>query len=151
MSRAAGADVFSPEQRSAIMRAVKSEDTGPERALRRALFARGLRFRLHVKELPGAPDLVFPKYRAVLFVHGCFWHGHSCKRGARVPKSNAAYWRDKIARNRARDRAACAALRKSGWRVKISWECYLKDTERESNKVAGWLRRVRPKGDQIEP
>jgi DNA mismatch endonuclease (patch repair protein) len=132
-------DVFTPEKRSAVMRAVRSRDTAPEMTLRKALFARGFRYRVNVRTLPGSPDLVFPRHRAVLFVHGCFWHGHACKRGRNVPKSNADYWRAKIARNRARDRAAVAALRKMGWRVKISWECYLKDSEFEANKVAGWL------------
>lgn len=121
------------------MRAVRSRDTGPEMKLRKALFARGLRYRVNVKTLPGTPDLVFPKFRAVLFVHGCFWHGHVCKRGRRVPKQNAAYWRAKVARNRARDRTAIVALRKLGWRVKISWECYLKDPGFEANEIAGWL------------
>jgi DNA mismatch endonuclease (patch repair protein) len=132
-------DIFSPDKRSAVMRAVRSRDTGPEMKLRKALFARGLRYRVNVKTLPGTPDLVFPKFRAVLFVHGCFWHGHVCKRGRRVPKQNAAYWRAKVARNRARDRTAIVALRKLGWRVKISWECYLKDPGFEANEIAGWL------------
>ncbi len=132
-------DIFSPEKRSEIMRAVKSADTGPERVLRKALHAKGFRYRLNVKTLPGTPDLVFPKHRAVLFVHGCFWHGHGCPRGARVPKSNADYWRAKIARNVKRDAKSIAALRKLGWRVKISWECYLKDTTGEVNRVSGWL------------
>jgi DNA mismatch endonuclease (patch repair protein) len=132
-------DVFTPEKRSAVMRAVKSKDTKPELLLRKALFRRGFRYRLNARDLPGSPDLVFPKHGAILFVHGCFWHGHSCKRGRRAPKTNAAYWRAKIVKNKLRDRKAIAALRKMGWRVKISWECYLKDSEIEANKVAGWL------------
>ncbi len=132
-------DVFSAQKRSEVMRAIKGKDTGPELALRKALHAKGFRYRTNVRALPGSPDLVFPKYRAILFVHGCFWHGHSCKRGRRVPKSNAAYWRKKIVKNKLRDRTAVAALRKMGWRVKISWECYLKNSEFEAKKVAGWL------------
>ena len=108
------------------MRAVKSKDTKPEIALRKALFALGLRYRLNVKELPGKPDLVFPKHKTVIFVHGCFWHGHRCKRGARAPKSNAEYWSAKIARNKARDKKNAAALKKLGWRVVTVWECELK-------------------------
>lgn len=132
-------DVFSPEKRSEIMRAVKGRDTKPEIALRKALFAKGFRYRLHVKDLPGKPDLVFPRYRAVLFVHGCFWHGHDCARGSRKPKTNAAYWRAKIRNNVKRDHDAIAALQRHGWDVKISWECDLKDLPKEANKIAGWL------------
>ena len=133
-------DVFSAAKRSAIMRAVKSSDTGPEIALRRALFAKGLRYRINVKTLPGKPDLVFPRFGAVIFVHGCFWHGHDCPRGRRVPKSNASYWRAKISRNVKRDRDALAALQRLGWRTIVSWECDLKDILRESTKIAGWLK-----------
>jgi DNA mismatch endonuclease (patch repair protein) len=133
-------DVFSAKKRSEIMRAVKSADTRPEIALRKALFAQGLRYRINVKALPGKPDLVFPRFNAVIFVHGCFWHGHDCPRGRRIPKSNADYWRNKIARNDKRDRAVRAALQRLGWCVKISWECDLKDILRESTKIAGWLR-----------
>lgn len=93
------------------MRAVKGRDTGPELAVRRMLHARGYRYRLHRKDLPGKPDMTFPSRRKVVFVHGCFWHGHSCPRGARMPKTNADYWRAKIGRNRERDEAQRAALR----------------------------------------
>jgi DNA mismatch endonuclease (patch repair protein) len=118
-------DVFSPEKRSAVMRAVKSKNTKPEIKLRKALFALGYRYRLNVKGLPGKPDLVFPKYKTVVFMHGCFWHGHDCKRGSRKPKSNAAYWREKIERNRARDQKNRVALEALGWRVITVWECEL--------------------------
>ncbi|MFN3960541.1 MAG: very short patch repair endonuclease [Parvularculaceae bacterium] len=139
MTRPPRTDVFSKKKRAEIMRAVKGCDTGPELKLRKALNARGFRYRLNDRRLPGSPDLVFPKHRAVLFVHGCFWHGHDCARGRRKPKTNAAYWRAKIARNVKRDREAVAALRRMGWRIKISWECDLQDAEREANKIAGWL------------
>lgn len=139
-------DIFSAEKRSEIMRAVKGANTKPEIALRKALFALGFRYRLHAKNLPGKPDIVFPKYRAALFVHGCFWHGHDCARGARLPKTNAAYWRKKIARNRERDHEAIAALQRHGWNVKISWECDLKDAPKEANKIAGWLVSRRTSG-----
>ena len=119
-------DVFTPEKRSEVMRAVKSKDTKPELALRKALHALGYRYRLNVNDLPGKPDLVFPKYRTVIFVHGCFWHGHTCKRGKRIPKSNTTYWTEKIARNKARDKKNAAELRKLGWRVITIWECRLK-------------------------
>ena len=139
MTRTKRADPFSREKRSEIMRAVKGRDTGPELKIRKALHARGFRYRLNDRRLPGSPDLVFPKHRAVLFVHGCFWHGHGCARGMRLPKTNARYWREKIARNAERDAGARAALRRMGWRVKISWECDLQDVEREARKIAGWL------------
>lgn len=133
-------DLFTPEKRSAIMRAVKGADTRPEIALRRALFALGLRYRLH-GALPGKPDLVFAARKSVIFVHGCFWHGHDCPRGVRTPKTNAAYWRQKIVRNRARDKEALAALRGIGWRALVLWECELKDMTRAAAKAAKWLGR----------
>ncbi len=126
MSAKPRTDVFSPEKRSAVMRAVKSADTKPEIAIRKALHALGYRYRLHVKNLPGKPDLVFPKHRTVIFVHGCFWHGHNCKRGRRVPKTNTGYWLEKVARNKARDKKNTAALKKLGWRVITVWECEVK-------------------------
>src|SRR5205814_5907334 len=92
-----------PEQRSRIMRAVKGRDTAPEMTVRRIVHGMGYRYRLHRKDLPGKPDLVFPRDHKVIFVHGCFWHGHDCQRGARAPKMNADYWSTKIARNRNRD------------------------------------------------
>lgn len=139
MKRKRRTDVFSRSKRSEIMRAVKGRDTAPEIGLRKALFAKGFRYRLNDKRLPGSPDIVLPKHNAVIFVHGCFWHGHDCARGSRRPKTNAAYWREKIARNRERDRRAIAALRRLGWRVKISWECDLQDVTGAAKKIAGWL------------
>ncbi|WP_298743595.1 very short patch repair endonuclease [uncultured Brevundimonas sp.] len=120
-------DVFTPEQRSAVMRRVKGRDTGPERAVRRILRAAGIGYRLGGAGLPGRPDLVMKGRRTAVFVHGCFWHGHDCPRGARAPKANAAYWSAKIDRNRARDAAAAAALEAAGWRVLTVWECGLGD------------------------
>jgi DNA mismatch endonuclease (patch repair protein) len=120
-------DVFTPAERSAVMRRVKGRDTTPELKVRRLLTALGARYRLHRKDLPGSPDLVMPGRRLALFVHGCFWHGHDCARGARVPKQNRDYWTAKVARNRARDAAAQAALQADRWRVETLWECELKD------------------------
>ncbi|MDI6625258.1 MAG: very short patch repair endonuclease [Brevundimonas sp.] len=119
-------DVFTPEQRSAVMRRVKGRDTGPELAVRRILRAAGIGYRLGGGGLPGKPDLVMKGRRTAVFVHGCFWHGHDCARGARQPKANAAYWTAKIDRNRARDAAARAALEAAGWRVVTVWECGMK-------------------------
>ena len=119
-------DVFTPEKRSAVMRRVKGRDTSPELVVRRALWRLGARFRLHRRDLPGSPDVVLPGRRLAIFVHGCFWHGHDCPRGARVPKANQDYWLAKIGRNRARDAAALAALGEAGWRAAVLWECELK-------------------------
>lgn len=130
-------DVFSRKKRSEVMRAVKGKDTGPELKLRKALFALGYRYRLNAKDLPGKPDLVFPKHRTVIFVHGCFWHGHRCKRGARVPKSNRAYWTKKIAGNKARDKKNRKALEALGWRVITVWECKLGSLDPASLPIKG--------------
>ncbi len=123
----AGAGPVAPsvidDLRSRTMRAVRSKNTTPEMVVRKLLHAAGYRFRLHRKDLPGSPDLVFPSRRKIIFVHGCFWHGHDCKRGARQPKTNADYWIAKIARNQARDRHALAALDAMGWSSTIVWEC----------------------------
>ncbi len=124
----AATDVFTPEQRSAVMRAVPAKNSSAELKVRRLLTRMGLRYRLHRRDLPGSPDIVFPGRRIALFVHGCFWHGHDCARGSRVPKANAAYWIDKVARNRARDTAAQAALAALDWRSEVVWECELKTT-----------------------
>jgi DNA mismatch endonuclease (patch repair protein) len=120
-------DVYSPEKRSQVMGRVKGKDTGPELRLRRLLTRMGLRYRLHRKDLPGKPDLVMAGRRAVVFMHGCFWHGHDCARGARKPKANAEYWEAKIGRNVARDARVLGELREAGWKPQVVWECELKD------------------------
>lgn len=134
-------DVFDPAKRSAVMARVRSKDTKPEKTLRRLLTGLGARYRLHRKDLPGSPDLVMPGRRLAFFVHGCFWHGHDCARGARVPKANRDYWLAKVARNKARDAAAQAALAQAGWRVETLWECQMKDeaalTARLEKTLAG--------------
>lgn len=112
--------------RSEVMARVKGKNTAPELKVRAALWRAGLRYRLHAAALPGKPDLVFPGRRLALFVHGCFWHGHDCPRGARAPKENADYWRRKIGRNRARDQATVQALTAMGWRALTVWECELR-------------------------
>jgi DNA mismatch endonuclease (patch repair protein) len=109
------------------MRAVKSTSTGPELAVRRIVWSLGGRYRLNRADLPGAPDIVLVSRRLAIFVHGCFWHGHDCRRGARTPKANQAYWLAKIDANRGRDAAARQALEAAGWRVETVWECELKD------------------------
>ncbi len=117
------------EARSNIMRAVKGRDTTPEMIVRRMVHAMGKRYRLHRDDLPGKPDLTFPRLRKIIFVHGCFWHGHDCKRGARQPKDNAEYWIQKISRNKERDARSQYALTSMGWDVLVIWECQLKDRE----------------------
>ncbi len=128
-----------PEQRSRIMRAIKGRDTAPEMTVRRLAHRMGFRFRLHRKDLPGTPDLVFPRFRKVIFVNGCFWHGHDCARGARAPQTNADYWRAKIARNCLRDAANIAALEARGWRAAVIWQCELKDMESVETRLARFL------------
>ncbi|HEX9168126.1 MAG TPA: DNA mismatch endonuclease Vsr [Roseiarcus sp.] len=113
--------------RSAVMRAVKSRDTRPELAVRALLRPIAPGYRLNQADLPGKPDVVYASRKLVIFVHGCFWHGHDCARGARMPKSNAAYWRAKIARNRSRDEKTLAAYAELGWRALVIYECDLKD------------------------
>ena len=124
---AARTDVFSKEKRSQVMASVRGKDTGPELRVRRLLWREGYRYRLHARGLPGKPDLALAARRTAVFVHGCFWHGHDCGRGARAPKANAAYWSGKIARNRARDARTAAELETMGWTPVVVWECELRD------------------------
>ena len=132
-----------PESRSRIMRAVKGGNTSLEMTIRRLIFSMGCRYRLHRKDLPGKPDLVFPSRRKVLFIHGCFWHGHDCKRGARVPKTNREYWEKKIARNQARDDKNKAALQSLGWEVLIIWECQIKDETALKQRLSIFLEALK--------
>ena len=136
-------DVFTPEKRSAVMRRVKGKDTSPELAGRNARSRLGARYRLHRKDLPGNPDIVLPGRKLALFVHGCFWHGHGCARGARVPKQNRDYWIGKVDRNRARDTRTREALAALGWRIETIWECELKDATALEARLADLLR-LRP-------
>jgi DNA mismatch endonuclease (patch repair protein) len=134
-------DVYGPEKRSAVMRRVKGRGTGPELQVRRLVWGLGGRYRLNRADLPGKPDLVLPGRRLAIFVHGCFWHGHDCARGARVPKANRDYWVGKVGRNRARDAAAREALAAEGWRVETVWECELKDRAALEARARDWLAR----------
>ena len=137
------ADVVDTATRSRMMSGIRGKNTKPELLIRKALHARGFRYRLHCKDLPGNPDLCLPKHRAVIFVHGCFWHGHGCHL-FKWPKTRPEFWREKIGRNRAVDEAALDRLRSDGWRVAIVWECALKGRERVPfdeviESLAGWL------------
>ena len=136
------ADILSAAARSERMRRIKQRDTEPEIALRHGLHRMGLRYRLNGPGLPGRPDIVFPKYRVALFVHGCFWHRHSCRAG-RPPVSNATYWESKLAANVRRDRRKASALRALGWCVLAVWECQLKGSARKARTVARVAARVR--------
>lgn len=117
-------DIVSAAVRSRMMSAIRGKDTAPELRVRRALHQRGFRYRLHAGKMPGRPDLVFPKWRAVIFVHGCFWHGHGCHL-FRLPATRSEWWRAKINGNRQRDARSIAALHDAGWRVAVVWECAL--------------------------
>lgn len=130
-------DVHDKATRSRNMAAVRSKNTQPELALRRALHARGYRFRLYRKDLPGKPDLVFPGRRAVIFVNGCFWHGHNCRAGA-LPATRRSFWKPKIEQNRQRDARNIEALLTLGWRVLTIWECDLKDPA-AIEQTSAWL------------
>lgn len=123
------------------MQRVARKDTAPELAVRRYLHARGLRFRLHARELPGTPDLVLPRRRTVVFVHGCFWHGHICAHGSVRARTNLAYWDAKIQDNRARDRRKTKALRDAGWFVETVWECKCSDRRHLGRLAARLMQR----------
>lgn len=120
------ADTMTPEQRHRCMAAIKGKDTKPEMTVRKYLFSRGLRFRVQVRKLPGSPDIVLPKYKTVVFVNGCFWHGHDGCRYYRLPKSNVEFWKAKIERNKARDARNEEELKAMGWRVIRIWECEIR-------------------------
>lgn len=126
-------------ERSEIMRRVRSTDTTPELIVRKLVYSLGYRYRLHKKDLPGKPDLVFSGKRKVIFVHGCFWHGHKCKRGNRLPKENRAYWESKINANTKRDKSHIAELSKKGWSVLTIWECEMKDQDALKHKIVEFL------------
>lgn len=114
---------YDVEARARIMRAVKDRDTKPEMIVRRLVHGMGYRYRLHRKDLPGKPDLVFPRRQKIIFVHGCFWHQHECRRGSRVPKSNREYWKIKLQRNKQRDAFNKKKLEEMGWDTFVIWEC----------------------------
>ncbi|MGE3342801.1 MAG: very short patch repair endonuclease [Vicinamibacterales bacterium] len=135
-------DTLSPERRSSNMRQIKSKNTSPELEVRRYLHARGLRYQLHRRDLPGRPDLVLPAIQTCVFVHGCFWHGcRECVDGRRSVKSRSTYWKSKIAGNRSRDRRHVQALAKAGWEVRTIWECELRKPQTLAGLAASLLNR----------
>ena len=116
---------MTPDKRSALMSRVRTKNTRPEMVVRQAIHAAGLRFRVHRKDLPGKPDIVLPSLNVAIFVHGCFWHSHSCAKGRKRPQANADFWAEKLTRNSERDDAAQTALTEAQWSVKVIWECDL--------------------------
>jgi DNA mismatch endonuclease (patch repair protein) len=134
------ADTVTPAQRSAIMSKVKGKDTKPEMALRKRLFSLGFRYRVHDDSLPGRPDIIFPKYNSVIFVHGCFWHSHGCRKRL-IPDSNKEYWTKKITKNVQRDIENIQGLKERGWRVLIVWECSLRSSkiDKTIKRVTKWI------------
>jgi DNA mismatch endonuclease, patch repair protein len=135
-------DIVNKTTRSRMMAGIKGKNTVPERVLRQAMHKRGFRFRLHAKQLPGHPDLLFPKYKAAVFVHGCFWHRHRNCRYATTPATRTEFWQTKFASNVARDRASVKALINSGWRVAIVWECSLRNSvgiQEAADMLSDWL------------
>lgn len=138
------ADVHDPETRSRNMAAIRAAGTKPEIRIRKALHAAGLRYRLNVRTLPGKPDIVLPRYRAVVFIHGCFWHRHECSL-FRWPQSRTDFWREKLDGNAVRDQKALRALDEAGWRHAVVWECSLKGNEKLNfdetvHRLVAWIR-----------
>ena len=139
-------DIWTKEKRSRVMALILSKNTKPEMAVRKAVNALGFRFRTHDKDLPGKPDLVLRRYKKIIFVHGCFWHQHSCEHGG-VPKSRTEYWEPKLAANKKRDRRALTALKKAGWSVLLLWECQIeKKPYLIERKLKQFLIKVKPAG-----
>ncbi|NGO62444.1 DNA mismatch endonuclease Vsr [Rhizobium daejeonense] len=135
-------DIVDRQTRSRMMAGIRGKDTKPELALRRALHARGFRYRLHAKHVPGRPDLVFPKHHAVVFVHGCFWHRHNGCRYTSTPSTRPEFWQAKFEANVARDATVRAALLESGWRVATVWECALRKPDKvtvSAELLSAWL------------
>jgi DNA mismatch endonuclease (patch repair protein) len=135
------ADIVDRATRSRMMAGIRGKDTRPEMIVRRALHARGFRYTLHNRKLPGRPDLCFPKYRAVIFVHGCFWHGHGCDY-FRWPQTRTTFWESKIKGNIIREAHAISKLKEEGWRVCVVWECLTRQQvqQRDLTVIAEWLR-----------
>lgn len=150
-------DIWNKNKRSEVMSKIRSDNTKPEIVLRKALFAKGYRYRINAKTLPGKPDIVLPKYNTAIFVHGCFWHGHEKKicSDSHIPKTNTAYWNEKITRNKQRDGRNSALLQSMGWKVMIVWDCEIQQKGNMENiirKIADLLNHpvlAYPKGVSI--
>lgn len=132
-------DNLSEADRKRTMRSVRSTDTSPEMTVRRLLHSMGYRYRLHDKNLPGRPDIVFSGRKKVIFVHGCFWHGHECKAGHKIPKTNSEYWIAKLTRNKERDMRNQSLLTDLGWWILVVWECETRDVESLKQMLRSFL------------
>jgi len=132
-------DVLTKEQRSYCMSRIRKTDTKPELAVRRIVHRLGYRFRLYRKDLPGCPDIVLPRHRKVIFVHGCWWHRHNCRYGRRTPKTRPEYWLPKLQANKERYKRDRRKLQSQGWKVLVIWECQLRDSEKLSRKLVSFL------------
>jgi DNA mismatch endonuclease (patch repair protein) len=133
-------DIWSKEKRSQVMSKIRSKDTKPEKLLRSSLHNAGFRFRINLKDLPGKPDIVLPKYNAIIFVHGCFWHYHADCREGRIPDTNTAFWKNKLQKTVARDKKNKDSLEKIGWRVLVIWECEIEMQTKETvRRVIDWI------------
>jgi len=133
-------DVLTPEQRHQNMSAIKSKNTKPEVIARHIIHSMGYRYRLHQKDLPGKPDLVFPKYSKVIFIHGCYWHMHNCRYGRVVPKTNAKFWKNKRESNKNRDKKNRLDLKKLGWEILTIWECQLRNLTALEKRIVAFLQ-----------
>jgi len=143
-------DIVTPEVRSRMMSRIRGQDTVPEKIVRSLLFRSGFRFRLHRRDLPGRPDIVLPKYRAVIFINGCFWHAHARCAYAASPSSNRKFWETKLAANQERDRRNIGKLRQAGWRVLIVWECTVRgkqDLFELEDQLGIWIRSAAESGE----
>jgi DNA mismatch endonuclease (patch repair protein) len=135
-------DIFSRQKRSDIMSHISGKETKPEILVRKFLFSNGFRFRKNVKDLPGKPDIVLPKYKTVIFIHGCFWHGHTCKRGT-LPTTNVKFWKIKIGGNVERDKRDILELEKQGWNVIIIWQCEIKNITLQNERLTELLSEIK--------
>jgi DNA mismatch endonuclease (patch repair protein) len=136
-------DIFSKSKRSDIMSHIPGKETKPEILVRKFLFANGFRFRKNVKDLSGKPDIVLPKYKTIIFIHGCFWHGHTCNRGT-LPTTNIEFWKTKIGGNIERDKRDISELEKQGWNVIVIWQCEIKNIELQNERLAKLLSEIKP-------
>lgn len=134
-------DIWDKSKRSTIMAKVGQKNTKPELIVRKFLFSKGLRYRINVKHLPGSPDIVLPKYKTVVFVHGCFWHGHSCRKG-RLPQTNIDFWSTKIRMNKERDDRIITELRQKGWNVLVIWQCEIDNREKQEATLPCVLQKI---------
>lgn len=135
-------DIFSLQKRSDIMSKIGGKNTKPEILVRKFLFSKGFRYRINVKTLPGKPDIVLPKYKTVIFINGCFWHGHNCKKG-KLPSSNIDFWREKISNNKSRDDKNSDLLIKLGWKVIIIWQCEISNVNNREIRLEFLLEELR--------